>query len=145
MLRPDERVIAATQTRRVQGRNNDWGVLIVSDQRLLFVHARGFTTATEQILLTNISGLVQRTTWGQGTIEVTGAGGITTDFHQIKPTRVAPIIAAIQSDLARLSAATTLHAPPSQADEIRKLADLRDSGILTEEEFSAKKRQILGL
>ena len=33
----------------------------------------------------------------------------------------------------------------SDADEIEKLARLRDSGILTEEEFQQKKRQILGL
>jgi len=33
----------------------------------------------------------------------------------------------------------------SAADEIQKLADLRDKGILTEEEFQAKKRQLLGL
>jgi hypothetical protein len=31
------------------------------------------------------------------------------------------------------------------ADEIRKLADLRASGILTDEEFEAKKQQLLGL
>lgn len=31
------------------------------------------------------------------------------------------------------------------ADQIKKLADLRDSGILTEEEFSAKKKQLLGI
>lgn len=31
------------------------------------------------------------------------------------------------------------------ADQIRKLAALRDDGILTEEEFAAKKRQLLGL
>ena len=38
---------------------------------------------------------------------------------------------------------------PSQIDddaaEIRKLASLRDQGLLTEEEFSAKKKQILGI
>jgi len=33
----------------------------------------------------------------------------------------------------------------SDADEIAKLALLRDKGILTEEEFQAKKRQLLGL
>ncbi|GGB52927.1 SHOCT domain-containing protein [Fictibacillus barbaricus] len=33
----------------------------------------------------------------------------------------------------------------STADEIKKLADLRDSGILTEEEFAAKKKQLLGI
>jgi Short C-terminal domain len=35
--------------------------------------------------------------------------------------------------------------PSSVADEIKKLAELRDSGILTEEEFSAKKKQLLGI
>ena len=33
----------------------------------------------------------------------------------------------------------------SDADELAKLADLRDKGILTEEEFQQKKKQILGL
>jgi len=33
----------------------------------------------------------------------------------------------------------------SGADEIEKLAQLRDKGILTEEEFQAKKKQLLGL
>lgn len=30
-------------------------------------------------------------------------------------------------------------------DQLVKLAELRDSGILTQEEFDAKKKQILGL
>jgi len=33
----------------------------------------------------------------------------------------------------------------SDADELAKLADLRDNGILTEEEFQHKKKQMLGL
>jgi hypothetical protein len=32
----------------------------------------------------------------------------------------------------------------STADELRKLADLRDAGILTDYEFNAQKGQILG-
>lgn len=39
-------------------------------------------------------------------------------------------------------------AAPAQADyiaELKKLAELKDMGILTEEEFEAKKRQLLGL
>ena len=39
--------------------------------------------------------------------------------------------------------------PPAPADddmvEIRKLADLHSQGILTDEEFAAKKKQILGI
>lgn len=36
-------------------------------------------------------------------------------------------------------------APSSDADEIRKLKQLADDGILTEDEFEAKKRQVLGI
>jgi len=34
---------------------------------------------------------------------------------------------------------------PSYIDELEKLAGLRDKGIITEEEFQAKKKQLLGL
>jgi hypothetical protein len=34
---------------------------------------------------------------------------------------------------------------PSYLDELERLAGLRDKGILTEEEFQAKKAQLLGL
>jgi hypothetical protein len=35
--------------------------------------------------------------------------------------------------------------PSGVSDEVEKLAGLRDRGILTDEEFQAKKRQLLGL
>jgi predicted Zn-dependent peptidase len=35
--------------------------------------------------------------------------------------------------------------PASNLDELEKLASLRDKGIITEEEFTAKKRRLLGL
>jgi Short C-terminal domain len=35
-------------------------------------------------------------------------------------------------------------APPSVADEIRKLGDLRSQGLLTDEEFAAQKARLLG-
>jgi hypothetical protein len=34
---------------------------------------------------------------------------------------------------------------PSYLDELERLAGLRDQGIITEEEFEAKKKQLLGL
>ena len=36
-------------------------------------------------------------------------------------------------------------APASSLDEVKKLKDLLDAGILTQEEFEAKKKQMLGL
>lgn len=42
-------------------------------------------------------------------------------------------------------AAQPAAAAPSYLEELEKLADLRDKGILTTEEFEAKKAQLLGL
>lgn len=42
-------------------------------------------------------------------------------------------------------AAPPAAAQPSYLDELKKLAELRDAGIVTEEEFEAKKKQLLGL
>ncbi|MGM7724369.1 SHOCT domain-containing protein [Metabacillus sp. Hm71] len=33
----------------------------------------------------------------------------------------------------------------TDADELKKFAELRDQGVITEEEFNAKKKQILGI
>lgn len=35
--------------------------------------------------------------------------------------------------------------PPDYIEELKKLAELRDAGIITAEEFEAKKKQLLGL
>ena len=40
---------------------------------------------------------------------------------------------------------TTIIQPISTADEIKKFKDLLDMGIITQEEFDAKKKQLLGL
>lgn len=40
---------------------------------------------------------------------------------------------------------TKQEAPQSNADELKKYKELMDSGIITQEEFDAKKKQLLGL
>ena len=42
-------------------------------------------------------------------------------------------------------ATTAASSPVDVADQLRKLAELRDQGILTEEEFSVQKQKLLGL
>jgi hypothetical protein len=42
-------------------------------------------------------------------------------------------------------AAPAAPAEPDYAAELQKLASLRDQGIINDEEFEAKKRQILGI
>lgn len=50
-----------------------------------------------------------------------------------------------QQQQAAVDAAAPMSESDQQIAEIAKFAKLRDSGVLSEEEFSAKKQQILGL
>lgn len=50
-----------------------------------------------------------------------------------------------QWEVAKSQKNTTPSAPISEADELKKFKDLLDSGVITQEEFDAKKKQILGL
>jgi hypothetical protein len=53
---------------------------------------------------------------------------------------------AIRAKLGRPAAATTVQGVSSDADEVAKwAAALRDSGVISAEDFEAKKRQLLGL
>ncbi|MCP1124548.1 SHOCT domain-containing protein [Bacillus sp. 3103sda1] len=51
----------------------------------------------------------------------------------------------IEQKMDEFHSPTPAHAPVDVADQIKKLADLRDSGILSNEEFDAKKKQLLGI
>jgi cell envelope opacity-associated protein A len=61
-------------------------------------------------------------------------------------------IAALQAQAAQPSAAPPAPAAPASAsptmeqkvEQLRQLANLRDEGILTDEEFAAQKQEILG-
>lgn len=77
------------------------------------------------------------------------AAGDRTHVSQVPKEDVERVAKAIREQMA---SATQAGAPvpaaapaASAADEIRKLAELRDAGVLTEDEFTAKKRQLLGL
>lgn len=75
------------------------------------------------------------------------------ETHELTDAEVAAIEAAdAEPDAPAAPAAPAASAPPSasppQADyieELKKLAGLKDMGIITDEEFEAKKKQLLGL
>ena len=48
-------------------------------------------------------------------------------------------------EIARINAGQNVQAPISSADELKKFKELLDMGVITQEEFDAKKKQLLGL
>lgn len=75
------------------------------------------------------------------------------ETHELTDADAAAIEAAdAEPDAPAAPAASLAPAPPSPApaqsdyiEELKKLAELKDMGIITDEEFEAKKRQLLGL
>jgi hypothetical protein len=59
--------------------------------------------------------------------------------------QAAPPAAAPADEPAAPEAAAPEAAESAQIQELKQLAALKDQGILTEEEFAAKKAQILGI
>ena len=59
-------------------------------------------------------------------------------------TQLAPVLLHLPSPNTAPPTPTTTRAPGGVADELRKFAELRDAGILTEAEFQAKKTELLG-
>lgn len=82
----------------------------------------------------------------------TGIDKFKLDFRRESPSRIKEATELINSKIIDNSKqAVTVNvqgaaaAPVSASDELLKLAELKEKGILTEEEFAAKKKQILGL
>jgi len=47
-------------------------------------------------------------------------------------------------DATRHWSGTPDHSAPDALDQLRKLGELRDAGVLTDDEFNAKKAELLG-
>lgn len=64
------------------------------------------------------------------------------DFKRIKEAIEARVTGAVEAVVPKPELPVT---PRSDLDEIEKLASLREKGLISEEEFTLKKRQILGI
>jgi hypothetical protein len=86
--------------------------------------------------------------WSDISVESTGGKSIAlqgvpkTDAERVK--RLLDEAVAASKGVATGPATTTAAPVPDLADQLRKLADLRDHGILTDEEFAGQKAKLLG-
>ncbi|MFB7075803.1 SHOCT domain-containing protein, partial [Streptomyces sp. NPDC056290] len=124
---------------------------------LLATGVRSSDAGTEMIPVKNISSVVTKRDGLMYTKVVVVASGNTIEFRV--PHESAPGIKALLTDLvlgkipASVQAPSAINhpvqaaAPSSQAstpvEQLRQLAELRDAGILSEEEFTTKKAEIL--
>ena len=148
ILSEDERI-----EKMVQGfYNNSQGVLVATNKRVMFVD-KGliYGVRVEDFAYNQITSIEYKTGMMFGTITIYAPGnravisqlvkGLTKDFGDY-------VRARIPGAVPHASAAvpTTQHAAPPDdfITQLERLADLKERGVLTEEEFTAQKKRILG-
>jgi hypothetical protein len=153
VLQANEEVLDVTtgliEVTRMGEKTSRNGAVLVTDRRvILYTKKLGGYEMNDHVY-----GLLTALDYKKGMMfgSVTlSAAGDRTHVSQVPKEDVERIAKAIREQMASATQAGAAAAAPaapaaSMADEIRKLAELRDVGVLTEDEFNAKKRQLLGL
>jgi Bacterial PH domain len=116
---------------------NDQGVLVLTDVRLLFLFHGVMRQRKEDFPLRLISSVQTKSALGGGEIKVFVSGNSASISGIIK-SDLEPLADAVRQGMAAQHAAPPNAPPAASADDpyeaLRKLASLRDAGVLTEAE-----------
>lgn len=160
MLLPDETVISALTSivaelpsghqihPNTHIKDKESGVVVLTNKRLFFVQSILGQCHSKEILLTDIQSIDQKNVIDIMMSSVLRIQGITISFEMGGKKKQLSAFAEkiskerIQSTGARVN---STNSSVGTLDDLEKLADFLDKGIITVEEFEAKKKQILGL
>jgi hypothetical protein len=120
------------------------GIVVLTDQRLLFVFHGLLSQAVEDFPLDRLSSVQTKAGMATGDLTVHASGNSAVIKSILKPDLKYLGDALRQRLGAGKPTSPAPSAPVDVADQLTKLAILRDQGILTEEEFAAQKAKLLG-
>lgn len=124
------------------------GILVATNTRLVFVD-KGliYGLKVEDFPYDKISSIQYKTGMLLGELTIYASGN-RADIKNVEKKLVrnfAEFVRAKTTENKEKNTVKSEEPVPDIADQIKKLADLKEQGILTEEEFSAKKKKILGI
>ena len=124
------------------------GILVATNKRLVFVD-KGliYGLKVEDFPYDKISSIQYKTGMLLGELTIYASGN-RADIKNVEKKLVrnfAEFVRAKTTENKEKNTVKSEEPVPDIADQIKKLADLKEQGILTEEEFSAKKKKILGI
>ena len=119
------------------------GTLIVTNELVVFYRKGVFGEILETIPLKKITSIERKSTLGHRTLRI-HASHDDLAFKCMNKEHEQRLLDAIENGRIE-SEAPDAQAPSQESnlDKLKKLAELRDAGILTDEEFDAKKTQLL--
>jgi hypothetical protein len=122
---------------------NTW-LIALTDRRIIFLD-KGMIYGLKQkeVPLEKINSIEQKTGIMFGEIAIWD-GASRMEIKNVMKKTVKPFVAAVNSALTDRRAPSLSASPqPSVAEQLRELADLRDKGVLTDDEFAEQKRKLL--
>lgn len=145
-LKPDENPLIV-----VHGSFDDKaGVFAATDQRVIYAGKILFSSVIKDVPYSKLSSVMLESGLMFSTIKVEFSGG-KLEVKQVDKKAAKEIVEAINAQLDKKDqpAPTTPHAAAHAGDDLytklNKLADLKERGILTDEEFAAEKKKLLDL
>jgi hypothetical protein len=119
------------------------GLLALTDRRLLFVRDGIMSKANEDFAFDRINSIQSKSGMLTGSVVIT-VGGTRSEITNVEKNDGKAIADAVREIISAPAAAP---APAPAGDDVyaqlKKLAELRDAGILTDAEFDAKKAELV--
>lgn len=122
------------------------GLLALTDQNLIFAGtADGGSTRSGRWALNELSTVDLVRDRALGDVLLVGIrGAAQTGFTMKHPAAGQELVSRLRAGIVRARETPVAPAASSVADELAKMARLRDDGVLTEQEFAAQKARLLG-
>ena len=148
MLHDDEKILYFTCTSRAWGPVLPY-LMICTNYRVLIMQ-KGFIYGNDitQIALNKINTIDYHLSLMYGEFQIIDGAGKETKIDKVPKKEVVKLVKTIQEAMNSYqskSSTTQSNNSNSGINDLKQLKELADDGIITQEEFEAKKKQILGL
>ena len=94
--------------------------------------------------LDKVSSVSEKTGWALGSIRISTSND-EIEVEKVATDEAKAVVSAARRALEQVSAPSSAPESSGSLDDLQKLADLHDAGVLTDEEFAAAKAKALGL
>ncbi len=121
------------------------GLIVLTDRRLVFIKDGRMSKTTEDFPLDKISSIQWSSRLALGTI-IVFASGNKAEIKNVNKDDGKEMVDLLRGRLSSPSARDMAPAASEQPDvmeQLKKLGELRDAGVVTDEEFEAKKADLL--
>ncbi|HLP20720.1 MAG TPA: PH domain-containing protein [Chitinophagales bacterium] len=124
------------------------GLLVATNKRLIFIEKTFTNLKVEDFGLDKITSIQYQAGFIDGEITIIASGN-TAKMEKLDKNLAQAFAEKVRAKLsepkAQAAPVTVVNQPLDVADQLGKLAKLKEQGILTQEEFDAQKKKLLGL